>query len=102
MLGSVVSAVILIVLLFSAPGVQAAAVDPTGRSAEPPQLPQDFRPAIPSPGTLLPPVPLTPKGEPFPALRVFIRDIRITGSTVFSAEELAKITAPYVNREVNS
>jgi len=102
MLGSVVSAVILIVLLFSAPGVQAAAVDPTGRSAEPPQLPQDFRPAIPSPGTLLPPVPLTPKGEPFPALRVFIRDIRITGSTVFPAEELAKIAAPYVNREVSS
>ena len=78
------------------------AIDPTGRSAEPPQLPQDLRPAIPLPGTLLPPVPVTPKGEPFPALRVFIRDIRITGSTVFSAEELAKITAPYVNREVNS
>lgn len=102
MLGSVVSALILIVLLFAAPSAQAAAVDPTGRSGEPPQLPQDFKPAIPSPGTLLPPVPLTPKGEPFPALRVFIRDIRITGSTVFSAEELAKITAPYVNREVNS
>ena len=102
MLGSVVSALILIVLLFSAPSAQAAAVDPTGRSAEPPQLPQDLRPAIPLPGTLLPPVPVTPKGEPLPALRVFIRDIRITGSTVFSAEELAKITAPYVNREVNS
>jgi hemolysin activation/secretion protein len=82
--------------------VLAAAVDPTGRSGEPPTLPQEFRPPLPSPGTLLPPVPLAPKGEPFPALRVFVREIRIIGSTVFSPEELAKIAAPYVNREVNS
>jgi hypothetical protein len=95
MFGSAVTALFLISLLLPFPGAWAAvAIDPTGRSAEPPQLPQDFRPAIPLPGTLLPPVPLTPKGEPLPALRVFIRDIRITGSTVFSAEELAKITAP--------
>ena len=31
-----------------------------------------------------------------------MREIRVIGSTVFSAEELAKVTAPYVNREVTS
>jgi len=50
----------------------------------------------------LPPVPLAPKGEPFPAVRVMVREIRITGSTVFSAEELANVTAPYLNRELTS
>lgn len=103
MFGPAVTALFLTSLLLPSAGAWAAvAIDPTGRSAEPPQLPQDIRPAIPPPGTLLPPVPLTPKGEPFPALRVFVRDIRITGSTVFPAEELAKIAAPYVNREVSS
>jgi hemolysin activation/secretion protein len=31
-------------------------------------------------------------------VRVFAREIRITGSTVFSAAELAQVTAPYVHR----
>ena len=97
------SALFLIFLFSPSHGANAAAVvDPTGRSGEPPQLPQEFRPAIPTPGTLLPPIPLPPKGEPLPAVRVFVREIRITGSTVFSAEELAKIAAPYLNREVSS
>ena len=47
-------------------------------------------------------MPQAPKGEPLPSVRVFVREIRISGSTVFSPEELAKISAPYVNREVNS
>ena len=96
------SALFLIFFIFSPAGAQAATIDPTGRSGEPPTLPKDFQPATPRPGTLLPPVPLAPKGEPFPAVRVFAREIRITGSTVFSAEELAKVTAPYLNRELTS
>jgi len=35
-------------------------------------------------------------------LRVFVRQINVIGSTVFSAEELAKVTDPYVNRELTS
>jgi len=77
-------------------------VDPTGRSGQPPTLPKQFEAPTPPPGTLLPPAPIPPETAPFPTLRVFVREIRVTGSTVFSAEELAKITAPYVNREVTS
>jgi hemolysin activation/secretion protein len=35
-------------------------------------------------------------------VRVFVRVIRITGSTVFPEEDLAKVTAPYVNRELTT
>ena len=69
-------------------------VDPTGRSGEPPTLPKQFETPTPPPGTLLPPAPIPPETAPFPTLRVFVREIRVTGSTIFSAEELAKVTAP--------
>ena len=92
----------LIAIIFVPAVVQAAFVDPTGRSGEAPTLPQELKPAPPKPGTLLPPVPLTPKGEPIPGLRVLVREIRVTGSTVFSPDDFAKVTAPYVNREITS
>jgi hemolysin activation/secretion protein len=37
-----------------------------------------------------------------PVPRVFVRQIRVTGSTVFSEQDLAAVTAPYVNRSVTS
>jgi hemolysin activation/secretion protein len=33
---------------------------------------------------------------------VFVREIRVVGNTVFSAEELATVTVPYTNRELSS
>ena len=98
----IIRALLLIAIIFFPAGARAAFVDPTGRSGEAPTLPQDFQPPKPQPGTLLPPAPLAPKGEAIPGLRVFVREIKVTGSTVFSAEELAKLTAPYLNREVTS
>ncbi len=90
----------LIFIIFAPASALGASVDPTGRSSEPPTLPKDFQPELPRPGTLLPPVPLAPKGEPFPAVRVMVREIRVTGSTVFSPNELANVAAPYLNREL--
>ena len=97
-----VRALLLIFFLLSSAAARAATIDPTGRSGEAPTLPKDFQTPTPPPGTLLPPAPLAPKGEPFPALRVFVREIKVTGSTVFSPEELDKVTAPYLNRELTS
>src|SRR5262245_45698051 len=97
-----VLALFLIFLVFSSASAQAATVgvpfpvDPTGRSGEPPTLPEELKPPTLPPGTLLPPAPLPPKAEPFPGVRVFVREIVVTGSTVFTAEELAQVTAPYV------
>lgn len=101
-------ALFLIFLLVSPAGAQAPPAqpprlpEPTGRSGEAPTLPQELKPPLPSPGTLLPPAPLAPKGEPVPGLRVFVREIKVIGSTVFSGEQLSNIVAPYLNRELTS
>ena len=40
--------------------------------------------------------------EHFPIVPIFIREIRVTGSSIFSHEELESITAVYVNRTVTA
>lgn len=56
------------------------------------------------PGQILPPLPSPPARELelLPRERVFVREIRVTGSTVFSPVELAEVTAPYANRELTA
>ena len=77
-------------------------IDPTGRSGIPPPL-QKEEPVPPQrPPLVPPPAPPPPEKPRAPLLRVFVREIRIIGNTVFSAEELAAVTAPYLNRELTS
>jgi hemolysin activation/secretion protein len=95
--------------LFGGPAVAQVApalppiFDPTGRSGEPPPpLKEEFQaPETPPPRPILPKVPTTPQ-EPLDkklgSVRVFVRDIKVTGSTVFSDAELAEVTEPYRNR----
>ena len=76
----------------------------SGRSGPPPlQLPP-AQPPAPLPQPILPPLPSEPPaGAPqLPQVRVFVRVLRITGSTVFSEEDLAQVTAPYVNQELTT
>jgi hemolysin activation/secretion protein len=77
----------------------------------PPRLPELGEPSFPEapgppplPGPVLPPIPPPSLGErePLSGPRVFARQIRVTGSTVFSEAELAAVAAPYLNREVTS
>ena len=78
-------------------------VKPTGRTGETNLPALEEKREKPLPRLVLPPVP--PKENEKragPVLRVFVRKIIITGSTVFSKEELAEITKPYVGREVTS
>ena len=53
---------------------------------------------------VLPPLTLSPSesGKLSSAVRVFVREIRFQGNTVFTDQQLARITAPYLNREVSS
>ena len=81
---------------------QLPPLDPTLRSGDQPPL-QREEPR--RPGQVLPPVvppPLVEPSEPFARERILVKDIRVVGSTVFSAEELARVTAPYINRELSS
>ena len=76
--------------------------DPTGRSSEPPApLKKEFKPPAPPPSPVLPSVPLPPEEQgpqPLGQVRVTVRDIFVTGSTVFSEAELSEVTAPFKNR----
>ncbi len=69
--------------------------------AEPPSLPPEIRPT-PPPGSVLPPPPPPPPTKPVPLISVFVREIRIIGSTVFTPEQLAKVAAPYANRKLTT
>jgi hemolysin activation/secretion protein len=78
---------------------------------EPPRRPGPVEPSFPTPqeppllqGPELPAVPLPPpeERERLPVPRVFVRQMRVTGSTVFSEQDFAAVTAPYVNRSVTS
>src|SRR6185295_6276772 len=76
--------------------------DPTGRSSEPPApLKKEFKPPAPPPSPVLPSVPLPPEEQgtqPLGQVQVLVRDIFVTGSTVFSEAELSEVTAPFKNR----
>ncbi len=78
--------------------------EPTGRAGEPPALQREELQPPPPPAQILSPLPPppSPRLELLPRVRVFVREIRVTGSTVFSPEEIAKVVAPYVNRELTA
>ena len=80
-------------------------IDPTFRSGEPPPLEKEEPlPSKPQPKLILPPVDTLPELQEkrAPHLRIMVHKINIEGSTVFSPEELAKVTAPYENRELST
>jgi hemolysin activation/secretion protein len=59
----------------------------------PPRAPELEVPAPPSK-----PEPSEGGGGP----RIFVKDIRLTGNTAFTSQQLAEVTAPYTNREVSA
>ncbi len=78
-------------------------VDPSGRSGDEPFPIPEAQPVRPPPDLVLPPVPPPPEKErkAMPLHKIFVREIKIIGSTVLPAEEKTEITAPYTNREVS-
>ena len=76
--------------------------DPTGRAGEPPPLAQEDFPDTPA--HILPPI-LPPKDTEPKALggvSVLVREIDITGSTVFSQDTLDALTKPYHNKPITT
>jgi hemolysin activation/secretion protein len=77
-------------------------IDPTGRSGQPPgPLKEEFQRPHPPPSPVLPIVPLPPAPEELRrpgTIQVFVRDVMVTGNTVFSDAEIAEVTAPFKNR----
>jgi len=77
-------------------------IDPTGRSGQPSgPLKEEFVRPQPPPSPVLPIVPEPPEGEVQKqpgTVRVFVREVRVTGNTVFSEAEITEVTASYTNR----
>ncbi len=85
----------------SAYGQNLPTLDYTGRPGEKrPELLEQTPPAAPPSVTL--PAPPAPEKESAGVLAgsVFVRKIVVTGSTVFTPEDIARLTAPYENRSV--
>lgn len=79
------------------------AVDPTGRSGQPPgPLKEEFQRPQPPPRPALPILPTVPPEEEMQkqpgTVQVFVHDVRVVGNTVFSEAEIAEVTAPFKNR----
>jgi hemolysin activation/secretion protein len=80
---------------------QAPTVPPGVLPSQEPLPAPEFR--KPPPELLKLPAVKPPEAERAPmVLRVMVKKIRITGSTVFTAGELEKIAAPFENRELTS
>src|SRR6185295_13625081 len=79
-------------------------IDPSQRSAEPPPITKE-KPLTPEPSPLAPyPLPPLPGERPgtAPGLHIFVKEIRLTGNTVFSTEDLQSVIAPYLNKELTT
>ncbi len=76
--------------------------DPTGKFRQPPSI-TDTLPKKNTPQEVLPPLQqrATPRQEPS-TLNIFVKEIRVVGTTVFSPEELSEIATPYVNQELTT
>lgn len=79
-------------------------LDSTGRPGDGrPGLLEEIAPPPSPPEAVLPPPPVPEKEtEHLPLASVFVRKLIVTGSTVFSPQEIDKVTGPYVNREITS
>jgi hemolysin activation/secretion protein len=66
-------------------------------------LPPAELPEQPPAGPILPPPPLPPEDDQLSgALRIQLREFRITGNSVFNDAQLAEVLAPYTKREITS
>ena len=81
-------------------------IDPSQRSGDQPEFQPDEPIPPRQPRTpVLPPIeaPREQPGRPgLPTIQVFVKEIRVLGSTIFSTEELRPVTEPYLHRLLNS
>src|SRR5262245_49507882 len=68
----------------------------------PTPLPKELPKPEPPLPSILPPAPVPERRGPLPTVKVIVREIQVLGSTVFTAQELAQVTDPYLNREITS
>ena len=68
----------------------------------PTPLPKELPKPEPPLPSILPPAPVPERRGPISTVKVYVREILVLGSTVFTPQELAQVTDPYRNREITS
>ncbi|GJL49566.1 MAG: hypothetical protein NPIRA01_07930 [Nitrospirales bacterium] len=104
-LTTLVSSPNILLALEKAQGELPPSTDPRGIFGTPPPITQETVPPSPrlTQPEILPPVsPLPLEEGEAPPLHVFVKEVRVVGSTAVSPQELAEVTAPYVNRELTT
>jgi hemolysin activation/secretion protein len=101
----VLSCLCLVCLAMGAQAQERLGAEPPGRSGLPSLPSLEDQPSKPPEGPILPPLP-PPAPEERQRLpqqvRVFVRQIRVEGNTVFPSAKLEEITKRYVNRELTT
>ncbi len=100
--GLVVATLVLLVVWILSDVVWAQVPLPPPIVPSPTPLPKELPKPEPPVPSILPPAPVPERRGPIPQLKVFVREIRVQGSTVFKPEELAQVTDPYRDREITS
>ncbi len=96
--GLIVATLFLLAILIQSEVALAQVAIPTPPTSLLKELPKP-EPSLPS---ILPPAPIPERRGPVSTVKVYVREIRVQGSTVFTEQELAQVTGPYINREVTS
>ncbi|MCA9472778.1 MAG: ShlB/FhaC/HecB family hemolysin secretion/activation protein [Nitrospirales bacterium] len=79
--------------------------DPTGLYGSPPPITQYEVPSSPPdhiPNILPPVTPIPEDPEGSPPLKVFVKEVRIVGTTVLTPQELTEVVKPYLNQELTT
>ena len=101
--GLVVATLVLLVVWIMSDVVSAQIVPPPPPIMPiPTPLPKELPRPEPSVPSILPPAPVPERRGPMPTVKVYVREILVLGSTVFTPQELAQVTDPYRNREITS
>ena len=102
--GRVAATLVLLAVWILPGGVLAQIVPPPPPPIMP--LPTPLPKELPKPEpplpSILPPAPVPERRGPMPTVTVYVREILVLGSTVFTPQELAQVTDPYRNREITS
>jgi hemolysin activation/secretion protein len=100
--GLVVATLVLLVVWILSDVVWAQVPLPPPIVPSPTPLPKEIPKPEPLVPGILPPAPVPERRGPIPTVKVYVREIRVQGSTVFTTEELAQVTDPYRDREITS
>jgi hemolysin activation/secretion protein len=97
-----VAATLVLLAVWILSDVVSAQILPPPMMPNPTPLPKELPKPEPLLPSILPPAPVPERRGSISTVKVYVREILVLGSTVFTPQELAQVTDPYRNREITS